>query len=110
MDSVSFWTYHCLLKLTLAPDGPLPFLLSNTIVTIPFLFACALLFSLICYWAIGLHSGGGHFFRFLAYLFLALLGMSYRSFQIIIMLRPTVQRLKASTLYPGGRVAQLKSA
>ncbi|RZK31415.1 MAG: hypothetical protein EOO61_18040 [Hymenobacter sp.] len=53
-------------------DGPLPFVLSNTIITIPFLFACALLFSLICYFAIGLHPGGTHFFRFLAYLFLAL--------------------------------------
>lgn len=53
-------------------DGPLPFVLSNTIVTVPFLFACALLFSLICYFAIGLHPGGGPFFRFLGYLFLAL--------------------------------------
>jgi len=60
----------------LPKDGPLPFLLSNTLVTLPFLFACALVFSLICYWAIGLHSGGVHFFKFLAYLFLALYGAS----------------------------------
>lgn len=30
----------------------LPFVLSNTVVNIPFLFACTLLFTLICYWAI----------------------------------------------------------
>ncbi|KAF9460328.1 P-loop containing nucleoside triphosphate hydrolase protein [Collybia nuda] len=51
----------------------LPFVLSNTVVNIPFLFACTLLFTLICYWAIGLHSGGAAFFRFLAFLFLAIL-------------------------------------
>lgn len=52
--------------------GPLPFVLSNTLVTIPFLFACAVLFSVIVYWAIGLKSGADHFFKFLAFLFLAL--------------------------------------
>lgn len=52
--------------------GPLPFVLSNTIVTLPFLFMCSLLFTVIVYFAIGLHPGAGHFFRFLAFLFLAL--------------------------------------
>ncbi|GLB44858.1 putative ABC-2 type transporter [Lyophyllum shimeji] len=51
----------------------LPFLISNTLVNIPFLFACTVLFTLICYWAIGLHSGATAFFRFLAFLFLAIL-------------------------------------
>lgn len=52
--------------------GPFPFVLSNTIITLPFLFACALFFSVIIYWAIGLNPGAEHFFRFLAFLFLAL--------------------------------------
>lgn len=52
--------------------GAFPFVLANTIVTLPFLFMCAVLFSVICYWAIGLHPGATHFFRFLAFLFLAL--------------------------------------
>lgn len=30
----------------------LPFVLANTIVTIPFLFLCTVLFTVICYWAI----------------------------------------------------------
>lgn len=51
----------------------LPFVLANTLVNIPFLFICNLLFTIICYWAVGLHSGAGEFFRFLAFLYLAIL-------------------------------------
>ncbi|KAF9000113.1 P-loop containing nucleoside triphosphate hydrolase protein [Cyathus striatus] len=51
----------------------LPFVLANTLVNIPFLFFCVTIFSLICYWAIGLHHGAVPFFRFLAFLFLAIL-------------------------------------
>ncbi|KAJ7301568.1 P-loop containing nucleoside triphosphate hydrolase protein [Mycena albidolilacea] len=51
----------------------LPFVLANTLVGMPFLGVCTLLFTLISYWAIGLHSGGGAFFRFLAFLYLAIL-------------------------------------
>jgi len=51
----------------------LPFVLANTLVNIPFLFLCTIFFTVICYWAIGLHSGAEHFFRFLSFLFLAIL-------------------------------------
>jgi len=51
----------------------LPFVLSNTLVNMPFLFVCTVLFTLISYWAIGLHPGGAAFFRFLAFLYLAIL-------------------------------------
>ncbi|KAF7344889.1 ABC transporter domain-containing protein [Mycena venus] len=51
----------------------LPFVLSNTLITMPFLFVCTLLFTLISYWAIGLHHGAPAFFRFLAFLYLAIL-------------------------------------
>ncbi|KAJ7930537.1 P-loop containing nucleoside triphosphate hydrolase protein [Mycena leptocephala] len=51
----------------------LPFVLANTLVNMPFLFICTLLFTLISYWAIGLHPGGEAFFRFLAFLYLAIL-------------------------------------
>ncbi|EAU87223.1 hypothetical protein CC1G_10502 [Coprinopsis cinerea okayama7 len=50
----------------------LPFVLANTLITIPFLFLCTVLFTVICYWAIGLHPGAPAFFRFLGFLFLAL--------------------------------------
>ncbi|KAL0572864.1 hypothetical protein V5O48_009094 [Marasmius crinis-equi] len=50
----------------------LPFVLSNTLVNIPFLLGCTLLFLLICYWAIGLHTGGAAFFRYLAFLYLTI--------------------------------------
>jgi hypothetical protein len=47
------------------------FIISNTLVNIPFIFACTMFFALICYWAIvGLNSGGTAFFRFV---FLAIL-------------------------------------
>ncbi|KAJ7088263.1 P-loop containing nucleoside triphosphate hydrolase protein [Mycena epipterygia] len=51
----------------------LPFVLSNTLVNMPFLFVCTLLFTLISYWAIGLHPGGAAFFRFVAFLYLSIL-------------------------------------
>ncbi|KAJ7742944.1 P-loop containing nucleoside triphosphate hydrolase protein [Mycena maculata] len=51
----------------------LPFVLSNTLINMPFLFVCTVLFTLISYWAIGLHPGGAAFFRFLAFLYLAIL-------------------------------------
>ncbi|KAF6743949.1 P-loop containing nucleoside triphosphate hydrolase protein [Ephemerocybe angulata] len=50
----------------------LPFVLANTLVTIPFLFLCTVLFTVICYWAIGLNPGAAAFFRFLGFLFLAI--------------------------------------
>ncbi|PPR01462.1 hypothetical protein CVT24_001866 [Panaeolus cyanescens] len=51
----------------------LPFVLANTFVNIPFLFACTVIFTLICYWAIGLHPGAEAFFRFVGFLFLPML-------------------------------------
>ena len=51
--------------------GPGPYVLANSIVTLPYLFVCALLFAVLCYWSIGLHPGGTAFFRFLAILYLA---------------------------------------
>lgn len=51
--------------------GPGAYVLANSIVTLPYLFFCALLFSVICYWSIGLNPGAEQFFRFLGILFLA---------------------------------------
>ncbi|KAJ6488902.1 P-loop containing nucleoside triphosphate hydrolase protein, partial [Mycena sanguinolenta] len=51
----------------------LPFVLSNTLVNMPFLFICTVLFTVISYWTIGLHTGSAAFFRFLAFLYLAIL-------------------------------------
>ncbi|KAI0683161.1 P-loop containing nucleoside triphosphate hydrolase protein [Cytidiella melzeri] len=51
--------------------GPGAYVLANSIVTLPYLFVCVLLFSVLCYWSIGLNPGAEHFFRFLAILYLA---------------------------------------
>jgi len=51
--------------------GPGAWVLANSLCTLPFLGGCSLLFCVICYWAIGLHSGATHFFRFFGTLFLA---------------------------------------
>ncbi|KAJ6542947.1 P-loop containing nucleoside triphosphate hydrolase protein [Mycena capillaripes] len=64
----------------------LPFVLSNTLVNMPFLFICTVLFTLICYWAIGLHPGGSAFFRFLAFLYLAILAAESQMLVVAAML------------------------
>ena len=51
--------------------GPGAYVIANTIVTLPYLFLCVLLFAVLCYWSIGLNPGAEHFFRFLGILFLA---------------------------------------
>ena len=51
--------------------GAGPYVLANSLVTLPYLFACAVIFAVLCYWSIGLHPGGTAFFRFLAILYLA---------------------------------------
>ncbi|KAF8324153.1 P-loop containing nucleoside triphosphate hydrolase protein [Cantharellus anzutake] len=50
--------------------GPGAYVIANSLVTIPFLFSCSVLFAVICYWAIGLRPGATAFFRFLSFLFL----------------------------------------
>lgn len=50
----------------------LPFVLANSIVTIPFLFACSSIFVLIIYWGIGLHPGASAVFRYIGFLFLSI--------------------------------------
>jgi len=51
--------------------GPGAYVIANSIVTLPYLFICVLLFSVLCYWSIGLNPGAAQFFRFLGILFLA---------------------------------------
>lgn len=51
---------------------PTAYLLANTITSIPFLFVCTVLYSVIIYWAIGLQDGATHFFKFLVYLYLGI--------------------------------------
>ncbi|KXS17515.1 P-loop containing nucleoside triphosphate hydrolase protein [Gonapodya prolifera JEL478] len=52
--------------------GPGAYTVANSLVTIPFLFLCALVFAILSYWSIGLHPGADHFFQFLIYLFLGI--------------------------------------
>ncbi|KAJ3411932.1 hypothetical protein HDV05_001513 [Chytridiales sp. JEL 0842] len=51
---------------------PLPYVLANTIVNLPFMFLCAISFSVLSYWAIGLNPSATAFFRFTAFLWLAI--------------------------------------
>ncbi|KAJ9095315.1 hypothetical protein QFC21_005681 [Naganishia friedmannii] len=50
----------------------LPFVIANSVVTLPFLFVCSTLFVLIMYWGIGLHPGAGPVFRYIGFLFLSI--------------------------------------
>ncbi|GAA5983036.1 hypothetical protein JCM10908_006875 [Rhodotorula pacifica] len=56
--------------------------LATTLVSMPFLFVCALCYTLIIYWAIPMNPGATHFFRFLLYLFLALFAAESQSLLI----------------------------
>ncbi|GAA5824510.1 hypothetical protein JCM3770_000105 [Rhodotorula araucariae] len=62
--------------------SPGQYLLASSIVSLPFLFACSLAYTLIIYWAIPMNPGATHFFRFLCYLFLALIAAESQSLLI----------------------------
>ncbi|SNX85063.1 related to ATP-binding cassette protein (ABC) transporter [Melanopsichium pennsylvanicum] len=62
--------------------GPLAFTLANTISTIPLMFVCSVVFSVLAYWSIGLHPGAGFFFRFLAFLYLGVLAAEFQALLI----------------------------
>lgn len=53
--------------------GPLPFMVSNFIIGLPFLFAIALLFSVVAYWLIGFRADASTFFKWVLWLFLDLI-------------------------------------
>ncbi|SJX63408.1 related to ATP-binding cassette protein (ABC) transporter [Sporisorium reilianum f. sp. reilianum] len=61
---------------------PLAFTLAQTVSTLPLLFACSAVFSVIAYWAIGLHPGAAHFGRFLAYLYLGVVAAEFQALLI----------------------------
>lgn len=62
--------------------GPLAFTLANTVSTIPLMFLCSIVFSILAYWSIGLHPGAGYFFRFLAFLYLGVLAAEFQALLI----------------------------
>ncbi|TDL20626.1 P-loop containing nucleoside triphosphate hydrolase protein [Rickenella mellea] len=51
--------------------GPGAYVIANSVCTLPYLFVCAAIFAVLCYWSIGLHPGATEFFKFLAILVLA---------------------------------------
>ena len=53
--------------------GPAAFLVSNFVIGLPFLFAIALLFSVVEYWLTGFRADGSAFFKWVLWLFLDLL-------------------------------------
>ncbi|KDR73313.1 hypothetical protein GALMADRAFT_251927 [Galerina marginata CBS 339.88] len=79
----------------------LPFILSNTLVNIPFLFLCTVFFTVICYWAIGLHSGAAAFFRFVSFLFLAILAAESQALVVACLLPIFVAALAISAFLNG---------
>ncbi|TCD65880.1 hypothetical protein EIP91_002040 [Steccherinum ochraceum] len=52
--------------------GPGPYALANTLVSVPYLFACVVVFCVLTYWSIGLHPGAARFFKFTAVIFLSI--------------------------------------
>uniref|UniRef100_A0A0W0F6N2 ABC transporter domain-containing protein n=1 Tax=Moniliophthora roreri TaxID=221103 RepID=A0A0W0F6N2_MONRR len=79
----------------------LPFVLANTLVNIPFLFLCTLLFCVICYWAIGLHPGAAAFFRYLAFLYLTIFAAETQCLLIAALIPIFVAALAISAFMNG---------
>ncbi|KAL8278129.1 hypothetical protein RQP46_009453 [Phenoliferia psychrophenolica] len=80
---------------------PGPYVLANTLTTVPFLFACTLAFALIAYFAIGLHGGATHFFRFLIYLFLGVFAAESQSVLVAAILPIFVAALAIASFANG---------
>ncbi|TIC24313.1 P-loop containing nucleoside triphosphate hydrolase protein [Wallemia mellicola] len=59
--------------------GPLSFTLAQTVMSLPFLFICVVIFTVICYFSIGLHPGASHFFKWMAILYLCILNAEFQS-------------------------------
>jgi ABC-type multidrug transport system ATPase subunit/ABC-type multidrug transport system permease subunit len=81
--------------------GPASFTLANTIVTLPFLFLCALTFAIISYWSIGLHPGAAHFFQWTAFLYLGVLAAEMQSLLIAAILPIFVAALAIAAFLNG---------
>ncbi|TKA52191.1 hypothetical protein B0A53_05035 [Rhodotorula sp. CCFEE 5036] len=75
--------------------------LATTLVSIPFLFVCALCYTLIIYWAIPMNPGAVHFFRFLLYLFLALFAAESQSLLIAALVPVFVAALALASFANG---------
>lgn len=81
--------------------GALPFTLANTVSTLPLLFLCSTLFAVLCYWSIGLHPGAGHFFRFLAYLYMGVVAAEFQALLIAAAMPIFVAALAVSAFLNG---------
>lgn len=81
--------------------GPAPFTLANTLVTMPFLFACALVFAIIMYWSIGLHDGAIPFLRWLSFLYLGVLAAEMQSLLVAALLPIFVAALAIAAFLNG---------
>ncbi|KAE8354914.1 P-loop containing nucleoside triphosphate hydrolase protein [Aspergillus coremiiformis] len=53
--------------------GPLPFIISNFLISLPYLFLIAILFSVVTYWLSNFHPSASSFFTWVMWLFLDLL-------------------------------------
>lgn len=81
--------------------GAAPFTLANTFVTMPFLFACAIVFAVIMYWSIGLRSGAMPFFRWLAVLYLGVLAAETQSLLVAALIPVFVAALAVAAFLNG---------
>ena len=81
--------------------GPGAYVFANTVVTLPYLFVCATLFAVICYWSIGLNPGADHFFKFLGILYLAVFTAESQSMLVAAFLPIFVASLAVASFMNG---------
>ena len=81
--------------------SPLAFTLAQTVSTLPVLFLCSSVFSVIAYWSIGLHPGAVYFGRFLAYLYLGVVAAEFQALLIAAILPVFVAALAVCAFLNG---------
>ncbi|KAF9519274.1 hypothetical protein BS47DRAFT_85578 [Hydnum rufescens UP504] len=75
--------------------------IANTVIFIPYLLVCSLLYSCIGYWAIGLKSSGWAFCRFIFYLFLSLYAAEAQALAVAVILPDFVGALAGVGFFIG---------
>ncbi|KDN36243.1 P-loop containing nucleoside triphosphate hydrolase protein [Tilletiaria anomala UBC 951] len=81
--------------------GPGPYTVAQTVCTLPFLFACVLIFAIISYWSIGLHSGANEFFRWMVFVYLGVLAAEMQSLLIAAIVPTFVASLALAAFLNG---------
>ncbi|TCD65881.1 hypothetical protein EIP91_002041 [Steccherinum ochraceum] len=81
--------------------GPGPYVLANTFVSLPYLFACVVVYAVLTYWSIGLHPGATRFFTYTATIFISVLAAESQCFVVSALIPIFVAALAITSFING---------